>query len=108
MVHHFLSWIELPADPNQGVETSPESRILSICSGVPVHSFLAVPRRGSGPRRTEPALPGLLRPGAGAKSEDKGRGEDQVLDQAGGEFARVDVPEPHGFQLLHRAAPESF
>ena len=36
----------------------------------------------------------LFRPGtgAGAKGEDKRRGHKQILDEVGGEFARVDVP----------------
>ena len=53
------------------------------------------------------SLGNLLRPGAGAKGEDKRRGEDQILDQAGGEFPGVDVPYPHAFQLFHRVVPES-
>ena len=48
----------------------------------------------------------LFAPGGGAVGEGKIGGEKEVLDQAGGEFSKVDVPYPHTLHLFQRVVPE--
>ena len=53
-------------------------------------------------------MEGLFRPGGGA-AEGQGErgGEKEVFNHGGGEFSKVDIPDPHPFQLVQRVGPEA-
>ncbi len=48
----------------------------------------------------------LFSPGAGAVGQGKRHGEEELLDQAGGKFLRVDLRHSHASYLFHRVIPE--